>query len=194
LIDPLFGFDYKKPIIEHKGKKIFNLPAGWQIALQYLTPFKKKFHELEVLYPQQEVLKKYPEYKKEMGRMMRHYGPKIFLVDPIMNLGNPMFRIPYIRVIKHLLKNGFDGVHDDRFLDVEMLEGKFGKKEVYVLAHAHVLADRKDKQARYIFVDCWRTERDVTTPDLKKKPKTYVDIAIENGKMLSADLREFSLE
>lgn len=192
LIDPFFGFDHEKSIIEYKGRKILNLPLGSQIASQYLTPFKKKFHDKEVLYPQHEVFKKYPEYKKEIGRMMRRHGLKIFLIDPVMYMNDPMYRVPYFRILRHLFRHGFDGVHDDRFLDVETLEGRFGKKKVYVLSHAHVLKDRKDKDVRYIFVDCWRTELNVENPEMKK-PKTYVEIALTDDTLEGAELKEFPL-
>lgn len=193
LIDPFFGFNHEKPIIEHKGKKILNLPFGSHVATQYLTSFKAKFHQQEVLYPQHEVFKKYPEYKKEINRLMHHKALKIFVSDPLLHLGDPMYRVPYGKIIKHVLRHGFDGVHDDRFLDIEELDTKFGKKSLYVLSHAHVKNDRKGKNARYIIVDCWRTELNVLTPDLQKKPKTYVEIEVDDQRLLSAEMKEFAL-
>ncbi len=123
---------------------------------------------------------------------MRRHGLKIFLIDPVMYMNDPMYRVPYFRILRHLFRHGFDGVHDDRFLDVETLEGRFGKKKVYVLSHAHVLKDRKDKDVRYIFVDCWRTELNVENPEMKK-PKTYVEIALTDDTLEGAELKEFPL-
>lgn len=193
LIDPFFGFNYRKPIISHKGKKILNLPLGAQITTQYLIPFKKKFHREEVLYPQHEVFKKHPEYKKAINGMMRRHVAKIFMIDPLVRMLNPMYRVPYLRILRHLFRNGFDGVHDDRFLDIDMLDTMFGKKQVFVLSHAHVLKDKKRRGVRYIFVDCWRTELNIMTPDLQKKPKTYVEIGLEGDKLAGAELKVFEV-
>ncbi len=193
IIDPVFGFDYATPIIEHKGKKILNLPLGAHISMQYLTPFKRKFHKEEALYPQHEVLEKFPEYKKELGKLMRRRLPKIFLFDPILHPGDPMYRVPYGRILRHLLRHGFDRVHDDRFLDIEELDTLFGRKQVYVLSHAHVLKDRMHKGGRYLFVDCWRTELNVLSQDLAGKPKTYVEIAVKGDTLASADLKVFEV-
>jgi len=191
LIDPFFGFDHEHPILEHKGKKILNLPVGSHIASQLLTPFKAKFGDVEVMYPQKEVFEKYPEYKKEINQMMRKHGFKVFVIDPILNWHDPMYRVSYGRILKHLLKHGFDGVHDDRFLDIEELDTAFGRKELYILSHAHVKKDVKHKDVRYIFVDCWRTEINISTPDMKQKPKTYVEIEVADDKLVGAELKEY---
>lgn len=193
LIDPIFGFNHRKPIIRHKGKKILNLPLGAHISTQYLIPFKKKYHREEVLYPQKEVFKKYPEYKKAIGKLMRRHIPKIFFLDPLLRVFNPMFRVPFGRLLGHLLRNGFDGVHDDRFLHIGKLQVRFGRKRVYVLSHAHVQKDISRNGSRYIFVDCWRTELNVTTPDLRKKPKTYVEIDLEGDTLASAEVKVFEV-
>lgn len=193
LIDPVFGFDHQNPIIEYKGKQILNLPLGAQISTQYLIPFKAKFHDKEVLYPQQEVFKKYPEYKKEINRLMFRHLPRIFLLDPIIKMGDPMYRVPYGRMFRHFLRKGFDGVHDDRFLDIEEIDTLFGKRQLYVLSHAHVKKDTEHRGRRYIFVDCWRTEINVLSQDLSKKPKTYVEIAVEGDRLASAELKVFPL-
>ncbi len=193
LIDPFFGFNHEKPIIEYKGRKILNLPFAAHLASQYLMGFKAKFAQQEVLYPQQEVFKQYPDYRKEAARIMRKNGVKILFVDPLLHFHDPMYRVPYLRMVKHLLKHGFDGVHDDRFLDIEELDGKFGKKQLFVLSHAHVKKDVRQKGVRYIFVDCWRTERNILTPDRQKKPKTYVEITVAGDKLAEAELKEFSI-
>lgn len=193
LIDPLFRFDYDKPVIEHRGKKILNLPLGAHMSAQYLMGFKRKFHHHEVMYPQHEVIKKYPEYKKAITRVTMQNSLRIFLLDPILHLGNPMYRVPYFRVLWHLLRYGFDGVHDDKFMDIEDLEGRFGKKPVYILAHAHVKKDLLYQDRRYILVDCWRTERDVRTEDFRKKPKTYVEIAVVGDRVAGVELKEFAI-
>jgi hypothetical protein len=191
LIDPFFGFNHLNPVIEHQGKKILNLPLGAQIAAQYLTPFKAKFHKQEVLYPQHEVIRKYPQYKKEMRRLMLRHGFKIFVADPLMKRHDPMYRVPYGRVWRHFWRHGFDGVHDDRFMNIRELETRFGKSPVYVLSHSHIKKDVQKNGSRYIFVDCWRTERDVRTPDLRKKPKTYVEITQTGDKLAQVELKEF---
>lgn len=193
LIDPVFGFNHQKAIITHKGKRILNLPLGSQISTQYLVHFKAKHHDKEVLYPQHEVFKKYPEYKKDINRLLKKHGFKIFLLDPLLRLGDPMYRVPFGRLFRHFLRHGFDGVHDDRFLDIDALDTKFGKKQLYVLSHAHVLRDRHHKGARYIFVDCWRSELNIQTPDLQKKPKTYVEICLEDSMMVRAELKVFGV-
>jgi len=192
LIDPFFGFDHEQPIIRHNGQEILNLPIGSHLVTQYLIPLKTKFHDKEVMYPQHEVFKKYPEYQKEIRRLTGRHAFGIFLVDPVVKRGDPMYRVPYRRMVKHLLKHGFDGVHDDRFLDIEELDSRFGKKQLYVLSHAHVLKDKHHRGSRYLFVDCWRTELNVLTPDLQKKPKTYVEIALEGDKLAQAELKVFA--
>lgn len=191
LIDPLFGFDHLKPVIQFRGRKILNLPLGAHMSAQYLIGFKKKFHQQEVMYPQHEVIKKYPEYKRAITFVTLRNSLRIFVLDPIIHFANPMYRIPYFRVARHLWRYGFDGVHDDKFLDIEQLEAKFGKKKVYVLAHAHVRKDLHYHDRRYIFLDCWRTERDVRTEDLRKKPKTYVEIAIADDQVVAVELKVY---
>lgn len=194
LIDPLFGFDHQKPIITHRGRKILNLPVGAHMSAQHLMTFKKRFHDQEVLYPQHEVIKKYPEYKREITRRTIINGIRVFIIDPILHFWDPMYYVPYFRILKHLLKYGFDGVHDDRFMDLEKLDNYFGGFPIYVLAHAHVRKDMRQDGRRYLMVDCWRTERDVRTEDLRKKPKTYVAIVITDDKLQEADLKEFVLQ
>lgn len=200
LVDPLFTFPYEQPVISYKGKKILNLPLGAQIASQYLVHLKKRFHREEKLYPQQQVFKKHPDYKKAIDQMLRQNFLKILVTDPLTHFFDPMYRVPYLNIIEHLMTNGFDGIHDDRFLNLRLLHKKFAKKSLYVLSHAHVRKDSHKDGSRYIIIDCWREELDIsgggddrTAAGVKKKPKDYVEIELVDDKLAGAELKVFGV-
>lgn len=187
--DPFFSFDRLKPIIEYRGQRILNLPFGSHIATQYLIPIKKKFRREESLYPRNIVFEHHKDFKKAVKSLLYRHGWKIFMLDPLLHVGDPSYRIPYKALLRFVWMQGLRFSHDENFMEIKKLFQIYPAVKLFVLSHAHVLKDFSLNGYRILITDTWRNEYNILLK--RKKDPTYAEILLKDGKMVSAELKVF---
>jgi len=188
--DPFFRTDTRRPIIRYDGQEILNLPFGAHACFTHLVHIKKKFPREESLYPNPLAMAKHNEYRKMSKKATLDLIAKSLILEPLLHPFNPTYRAPYLRFIKHGLKYGTNVVDDEKFIKdrVQKIIRKNPGKQVYVMAHAHVLSQTRIAQKHVFVTDTWRDEYDLNREE-RKKPKSYVEISCKNDKLNSAELK-----
>ncbi len=192
LVDPFFAFDWRKPIIRYRGEAILNLPIGSQIVSQHLVPVKKKFHREERLYPRSAAFSHSPEFEQEIKNLLYHQSWRVFLIEPLLHLGDPTYRIPYISILKFVFRHGISFICDEAFLDLKKLIKAHSFAKFFVLSHTHAIKTFHFRKRRILITDTWRNEYNLLTK--RKKEHTYAEISIKNGQIESMELKVFSAE
>jgi len=193
LLDAFFSIDSKKPFFCIKGKQVLNTPVGFRIFHKYLISLKRKFYKEEQFFPQEAVFKHFPKYEKEISKLKWLVAGKIFLLDPILHLNDPTYRVPYLSIAKHLWRHGKGTNHDDRLLDLAKLAKEQPMKKLHVLSHAHVFKDLQRYGQRFMILDSWSNEYDFLSETKQKKPRTFAEIVTNNGRVVSAEMKTFTM-
>jgi UDP-2,3-diacylglucosamine pyrophosphatase LpxH len=188
--DAFFHIDTEKPFIEYKGKQILNQPWGAYVCSTRLVRLKRKFPHEECLYPNPLALRQNPEFEQESKKTTFRAGIKDLFINPILNFGNPTYRPPYFRLLKHIIAHGLNVVDDEKFIKQRVADviKKSPDQKLIVLGHAHVLTEMEFAGKKVLMTDTWRDEYDLTN-NSKKKPKSYVEISYKDDKLISADLK-----
>lgn len=190
LEDPFFSFNSRHPLLKHKGQTILNLPFGAYACFSHLVHIKKKYPREESLYPNPLAMEKNPEYRKMSNRATRNLIIKSLILQPLAHPFDPTYRVPWLGLAAHGLKYGFNVIDDEKFVRdrLKKLIRRNPDKNVYVMAHAHVLTDTEINGKKAFVTDTWRDEYDLTNEE-RKKPKSYVEISCKNDKLISAELK-----
>lgn len=190
LVDPFFHINTRRPIIRHKGREILNLPFGAHACFTHLVNIKKKFPREESLYPNPVALEMNEEYKKMSKKATMDLILKSLIIQPLLHPLDPTYRAPYLPLLMHGLKYGLNVIDDEKFVQdrLKQLIRQNPGKQIYVMAHAHVLSDLKINDKRAFVTDTWRDEYDLNNEE-RKKPKSYVEISCKNDKLNSAELK-----
>jgi len=191
LLDAFCRIDSKKPILRIKGKQVLNTPIAYRIFFKYLIPLKLKFHKEEQFFPQEAVFKHFPKYEKKIRKIAWLVAGRIFLLDPILHWNDPTYRVPYLSIAKHLWRHGNTSDHDDRFLDMASLAKEFPEKKLHVLSHAHVFKDLQRYGQRFMVLDSWSDEYYFFSGTIQKKSRTFAEIVMDNGHVISAEMKIF---
>lgn len=194
--DPFYQHKPHRMITTYKGQKILNLPMGSYVVFDYLIPIKKTFAKVEQLYPDAEALKRHPEYKKAIRKLIFRKGIKGILIDPLLHLFNPTYKFGVWAAIKHISRYGLDFVDEERFIPprLQTIVKKYPRKELFVLGHTHVPMDMRYKKKRFLLTDTWRDEYNLLLEGTPKKAKTYVEIHYKDGILKNAELKTFRSE
>ncbi len=192
LIDPFFEIDVNKPTIEFQKQKILNLPWGAHACFTHLVKIKKQFPREETLYPNPLALSLNKEYKNVSSKTKWNLLFKNGLIDPLIHFYDPTYRVPYLKMLKHLMLFGSNILDDEKFINhrVKKLIKKNSKKSIIILGHSHVLTDMEIEGKKIFITDTWRDEYDLNN-DENKKPKSYVEIHYKNDKLKSAEMKLF---
>lgn len=188
--DPFFKNDRKKPFVTFRGQKILNLPIGCHVVFSHLAPFKKRFPKEEQLYPRAKLDELHPEYSREIRKLFWMYAWKV-AIDPWIHMTDPTYRVGYVPFIRHFFKYGLDFVNDERFLKDRLytIARRYPARRIFALAHTHVFFELLDGNRHFLATDTWRDEYDVSTPERKKKPKSYAEIVYDGEVLKEAGLR-----
>ncbi len=194
LQDPVFMHRTHRPIITHKKKKILNLPWGAYVCFTELVDFKKKYPKEEQYFPHEKATKanrKNKQYEKDGKKMLFGAATKV-LIKRVTNPGNPNYRVPYIAIMKHVAKHGFEFVDDHKLIEsrIKKVTQTYPDKQIILLGHAHLFNKVHRGDQTILITDTWRNEFDLTQ-DGAKKPKTYARVTMENGTIQSADIHTF---
>jgi len=193
LNDIIYSIDTEKIFVNHKNKPILNLPFGAYAVSQSFIELKKRFSNDERLYPRKEALNRNKDFKKMSRRLFWKFTIIDLLLKPLYKFRDKTHRVPYLKIIKHVLHNGITIVNDHK-----MIENSFKKlikehpdKKTFILGHAHVYSSFEYKNRLCLITDTWREEYDITTEPHKRKPKTYAHILYENDQMVEIGLKEY---
>lgn len=190
LVDPFFAFNWRRPIIRFRGEEILNLPVGSQIVSQYLVSVKKKFHREERLYPRSAAFSHSPEFEQEIKQLLYYKSWNVFLIDPLLHLNDPTYRIPYFSLLKFVFHRGIRFMHIEAFLDLKKLIRQYSFAKFFVLSHTHVINDFHFHGRRVLVTDTWRNEYNILSQ--KKKEHTYAEISIKADHVVGMELKVFS--
>jgi hypothetical protein len=191
LQDPFFENNTKKLFLKYRGEKILNLPWGAYACFSHLNHVKRKFPKEECLFPNPLALESNTEFKKFSKNSTWNLAIKSLIINPIIHFYDPTYRAPFLKLINHVLRFGFELVDDEKFINhrVNKVIRNNPDKNLIVLGHAHVLTNM-EKHGRKIFItDTWRNEYDLNK-NAKKKPKSYVKIEYEGSKLKTAELKK----
>lgn len=193
LMDTFFDIDLKKPIIEYQNQRILNLPWGTYACFHYLNQLKRKFPHEERLYPKPLALKQNKKFKKESRRNIVILAIKEILINPLLHLGDPTYRISYRKIIKHIINHGFSVIDDEKFAKrfFKKVTRQKGHKKVFILGHSHLRKKFEKNGQIFLMTDTWREELDINKNN-SKKTKTYAEIIYQDEKFISADLKIFN--
>ncbi len=194
LIDPFFQIDTKKPTIEYDKQKILNLPWGAHACFTHLVEIKKKFPREETLYPNPLALKLNKKYKTTANKIKWNLLMKNGFIDPVLHFYDPTYRVPYLKLLKHLLLFGSNVLDDKKFINhrVKKIIREKPDKNIIILGHSHVLTSMEINGKKIFITDTWRDEYDLNNEE-NKKPKSYVEIHYKNDKLNSAELKIFGM-
>ncbi len=192
LIDPFFEIDTKKSTIEYKKQKILNLPWGAHACFTHLVEIKKQFPREESLYPNPLALHLNKEYKNASNKTKWNLLLKNGLINPVIYFYDPTYKVPYLKMLKHILLFGTNVLDDEKFINhrIKTIINKHPQKKIIILGHSHVLTDMEINGKKIFITDTWRDEYDLNN-DENKKPKSYVEIHYKNDKLKSAELKLF---
>lgn len=192
LLDPFYSIKTKKPVISYRGQKILNLPWGAQAFFSHLINLKKNFPKEEQLYPKHIAFRQNKKLHSYSKKIRRNLALKNILLQPLLHFYDPTYRVPYVKFIKHIYRNGFEVLNDAKLVQktFKILIRKNPGKQIFILSHYHVLGSHQYQNKTIFVTDTWRNEFDVTK-NKEKKQKSYVEIDYINGIIEKAELKVF---
>jgi UDP-2,3-diacylglucosamine pyrophosphatase LpxH len=192
LHDPLFMTDVKRAFTKHKGINILNIPFGAKICFTHLINFKKDFPYEEKLFPKHMIFDIKPELKKRQNKMVRDIILKDVILNPVFRFYDRTNRVPYFKLLRHLFSYGSKIMDNAMFLPltIRTMVKKHPGSELYILGHAHLMAEYDYKNRKILITDTWRNEYDLNRNSEKKK-KSYAEIDYEDDHVKSAHVKVF---
>lgn len=196
-VDYFYKLDPRKTFLMHKGEKLLNIPFGYLAVTNYFIELKRHFPLEEKLYPRHHAFENHPEFKEMKQKIAFNFVMKGVIFNFIMSLGDPIARVPYFNLIKHMFKHGLEIYDESKFTGKrfkDMAKQHPGKK-AYLMGHLHLTKHDliPEKKRILIITDTWREEYEMQReqePILK--PKTYAHIIFDNDKLKKVDLLTFT--
>jgi UDP-2,3-diacylglucosamine pyrophosphatase LpxH len=184
LTDTFYRIDHNKPIAIYKGENILDLSWGSYAYFTHLHKVKKKFPREEQLYPKPLLLERNPLFNAAVTKAIRRVVRDMLVINPFFKFYDPTAKIPYLRLIRHTFRFGFEFADDEKFLEY-MIEDTIKvnpTKSVLVLGHSHIPKVVERRSKRIFITDTWRDEFDMTRNN-KKKDKTYVEVKMFDSEL-----------
>lgn len=196
-VDYFYKTGSKSPFLEHRGKKLLNMPFGSVAVTKYFIELKRHFPLEEKLYPRHEVFENFPEFKRLKQKIAFNFAVKGVFLNFILSLGDPVSSVPYLNLIKHVFKHGLEIYDEQKFLTKRFnsLLKLNPDKKAFIMGHLHLLHHEITVKKGHIFIvtDTWREEYNLTKGKEKVlKPKTYAHISYDNDKLQKVDLLTFA--
>ncbi len=195
LVDYLYNYNLKKPFLKVKGKKVLNLPFASVAIIKYFIDLKKNFPFEEKIYPRKLAFEASPDFKIHKNKLEKRYIFKGLLYESIFKLSDPVSKLPYLDLIRHILSFGFETLNDQKFFHKRMqkIMKKYPHKKAYILGHLHLTINQIYKNnIRQIITNTWREEYQINNNfELKEKEKNYVQISYKNQHLIAIELKQF---
>jgi len=190
-LDYFFIFDQKRPIVEYKGQQILHLPLGSYVVFDYLAPFKRRYPREEQMYPREQVLNNHHAYRRELQKMIRHFLWKGLIVNPLLHLGDPTYKVPYGLLWEHFWRYGLNVFDDRRFFreGIKHMVKNFPGVKLFVFGHFHDLVDTVYRDVRFLVTDTWRDEFFFESGGMQKKDRSYAEVIMRGDEVESATLK-----
>jgi UDP-2,3-diacylglucosamine pyrophosphatase LpxH len=193
LYDPFFYLNIKKPFVKYKKQMVLNSPFGVQIFSTRLLKFKLDFPYEERFYPKHMMFDIKPELRKRKNKITRDVILRDVIINPLIHFRDPTRRIPYLRILTHVLRRGKKIMDVSMYLPstIRSMMKKHPKNKLYVLGHVHLMVEHSySDNVKVLFTDTWRDEYDLYR-NFEKKKKSYAEIVYKNLHVTQARLEVF---
>lgn len=196
-VDYLYKVDRKTPFLKYKGQTLLNIPFGYMAVTKYFIELKKEFPIEEKLYPRHQVFESFPEFRKKKQKIGLNFLFKGIIFNFMLNIFDPISKVPYFNLIKHLFDHGLEFVDESKFIKKRFnnLRKLYPDKKVYLMGHLHIPYFELNPNKEYFMIatDTWREEIKLHSGQEKVlKPKTYAHLVYNNDKLDLVNLLTFN--
>jgi hypothetical protein len=189
--DPLFAIDPDRPLLEHAGRTVLNLPWGTVALLEVAMQFLPELHQLDRLKPRMDVLRALPEVRELLVDAYWQYWTRDFW-QHYWSRRDPLRRVSWT-MLKEVAYRLGTGDPEVSMADCRrLLHDRRDDTRLIVLGHEHEPAWWSLADRRVLRTGCFRNEYalDVETGEHRLLPKVYAEVYLQRGRPVRSHLVE----
>jgi len=180
--DPTFAIDPERPLVEHEGQALLNLPWGTLAIIEVVTPHLPLLHPLDRLRPHRAVLDAFPEVRElllnEFWRYWTHdYWARFF------QQSDPLRQVTWTMLSQVGYRFG-TGDPDLRSPGGRVLRSHHPDARTVCMGHLHEARLESRDDQRLLQTGCFRNEylADLDGGDHRLLQKTYAEVFLHEGR------------